>query len=60
MLCKKPYIVPIPGSRKVERMAENAGAAEVALSAAEVKALDKILDTIPMSAVFGGTAVKSR
>ena len=60
MLCKKPYIVPIPGSRKVERMAENAGAAEVALSAAEVEALDKILDTIPMSAVFGGTAVKSR
>ena len=60
MLCKKPYIVPIPGSRKVERMAENAGAAEVALSAVEVKALDKILDTIPMSAVFGGTAVKSR
>ena len=32
MLCKKPYIVPIPGSRKVERMRENAGAAEVILS----------------------------
>ena len=25
MLCKKPYIVPIPGSRKVERMRENSG-----------------------------------
>ena len=60
MLCKKPYIVPIPGSRKVERMRENAGAAEVVLSPAEVAALDKALDTIPMSAVFGGTAVKSR
>lgn len=60
MLCKKPYIVPIPGSRKVERMRENAGAAEVVLSPAEVEALDKALDTIPMSAVFGGTAVKSR
>ena len=60
MLCKKPYIVPIPGSRKVERMRENAGAAEVVLSPAEVEALDKALDTIPVSAVFGGTAVKSR
>lgn len=60
MLCKKPYIVPIPGSRKVERMRENAGAADVALAPAEVEALDKALDTIPMSAVFGGTAIKSR
>ena len=60
MLCKKPYIVPIPGSRKVERMRENAGAAEVILSPEEVAAIDKALDTIPMSAVFGGTAVKSR
>ena len=60
MLCKKPYIVPIPGSRKVERMRENAGAAEVQLSAAEVAQIDHILDTIPMSAVFGGTKVISK
>ena len=60
MLCKKPYIVPIPGSRKVERMRENAGAADVALTPAEVAALDQALDTLPMSAVFGGTAIKSR
>lgn len=60
MLCKKPYIVPIPGSRKVERMRENAGAAEVILSPIEVKALDKILDDIPMSAVFGGTKIISK
>ena len=60
MLCKKPWIVPIPGSRKVERMRENAGAAEVILSPEEVAAIDKALGTIPMSAVFGGTAVKGR
>ena len=60
MLCKKPYIVPIPGSRKAERMRENAGAAEVKLSAAEVARLDHVLDTIPMSAVFGGTKVVSK
>ena len=55
MLCKKPWIVPIPGTRRDERLKENAGAAEVTLSAAEVRALDGILDHIPMSAVFGGT-----
>ena len=27
MISKKPYIVPIPGSRKIERVRENAGAA---------------------------------
>ena len=40
MLCKKPYIVPIPGSRKVDRMRENAGAAEVVLSPEEVETMD--------------------
>lgn len=57
MLCKKPWIVPIPGSRKLERMRENAGAAEIHLNRTEVADLDRILDTIPMSAVFGGSKV---
>ena len=57
---QKPYIVPIPGSRKIERMRENAGAADVNLSAAEVAQLDHILETISMSAVFGGTEVVRR
>jgi aryl-alcohol dehydrogenase-like predicted oxidoreductase len=55
MLCKKPWIVPIPGSRKAERMKENAGAADIKLTAEEVIELDTALDRIPMSAVFGGT-----
>lgn len=55
MLCKKPWIVPIPGTRKEERMAENAGAAGVALTPGEVRALDEALDHMKMSAVFGGT-----
>lgn len=57
MLRKKPYIVPIPGTRRLERMKENAGAAEVQLTAAEVQKLDKTLDAIEMSDVFGGTSV---
>lgn len=58
MLCKKPWIVPIPGTRKEERMRENAGAAEVELSASEVQRLDDALGKMEMSAVFGGTDLK--
>lgn len=57
MLCKKSWIVPIPGTRKLERLKENAGAADVVLMPSEVSALDKILDTIPMSQVFGGSKI---
>lgn len=53
MLCKKPYIVPIPGTRKYSRLAENAGAADIALTSEEVAAIDARLESIPMSAVFG-------
>lgn len=53
MLCKKPWIVPIPGTRRPERMQENAGAAEVRLTPDEVQALDAALDGMEMSAVFG-------
>ena len=60
MLCKKPYIVPIPGTRKLERMKENVGAANILLSADEVQALDNALDNMEMSAVFGGTQVKKQ
>lgn len=60
MLYKKPWIVPIPGTRKPERMRENAGAADVVLSTEEVAVLDEKLNTIPMSAVFGGTRTISR
>lgn len=35
MLCRKPYLVPIPGTRRPERLRENAGAADIALSAGE-------------------------
>ena len=57
MLCKHPWIVPIPGTRKEERMKENAGAADVKLSLREVQALDDALAQMNISAVFGGTPV---
>ena len=55
MLCKKPYIVPIPGTRKAARLQENAGAADIQLSAAEVQAIDTALNGMEMSQVFGGS-----
>ena len=58
MLCKKPWIVPIPGTRKEERMVENAKAAAVKLSSGEVQALDAALKDMKMSPVFGGTDFK--
>lgn len=57
MMCKKPYIVPIPGTRKLERMLENGKASDVILTEEEVRALDKELDSMEMSQVFGGTRI---
>lgn len=59
MLCKKPYIVPIPGTRHLCRLKENIGAADINLSAEEVEAIDRRLDSIPMSEVFGGSKIKT-
>ena len=55
MLCRKPWIVPIPGTRRPERMQENAGAADIALTLDEVAAIDRVLNGMEMSEVFGGT-----
>lgn len=57
MIRKKPYIVPIPGTRNQQRMRENAGAADIILTDRQVQALDTALDTMNISAVFGGTKV---
>lgn len=53
MLCKKPYLIPIPGSRKPERLAEDFGAADVPLSAGDIARIDAALDTMHF-AIFGG------
>lgn len=60
LLHKAPYIVPIPGTTKVQRLAENAAAADVVLTADEMAALTAALETVPMSDVFGGAAYARR
>ena len=57
MLCKKPWIVPIPGTRKWDRMQENMAAADIRLSAEDVKVLDDALERMEMSEVFGGSRI---
>ena len=60
MLAKKPWIVPIPGTRKYSRLLENAQAADVELTEEEVQDLDQMLDTVPVSEVFGGSKISDK
>lgn len=57
LICKKPYIVPIPGTRKLSRLTENLGAADVVLTAQEIAVIDTALDKMEMSDVFGGAKI---
>ena len=40
LLAQKPWIVPIPGTRKLQRLDENLGATEVQLTAEDLRASD--------------------
>ncbi len=46
LLAQKPWIVPIPGTTKQHRLAENAAAADVVLNAGEVKQLTFASDSL--------------
>ena len=46
LLAQKPWIVPIPGSRKLERLEENIGAVNVALAAADLAEIDNAMSQI--------------
>lgn len=58
MINKKPWIVPIPGTRKLDRLKENGAAVDIILSADEVQRIDDALDKMKMSEVFGGSKIK--
>ena len=40
LLAQQPWIVPIPGTRRLERLAENLGAADVELTADDLREID--------------------
>lgn len=56
MLGKYPWIVPIPGTRKADRLQENAAATELDLTRDEIDRLDQALDALPAPMVFGVTS----
>lgn len=49
VLAQKPWIVPIPGTRKLHRLEENLGAANVELSVDELNELETALANIEIS-----------
>jgi aryl-alcohol dehydrogenase-like predicted oxidoreductase len=49
VLAQKPWIVPIPGTRKLDRLEENLGAADIELSPEELNELNDALSKIEIS-----------
>lgn len=49
LLARKPWIVPIPGTRKLEHVEENARAAAVELTGSDLDAIDTAAGTIAVS-----------
>lgn len=46
LLAQKPWIVPIPGSRKLERLDENLGAAKIELTSTDLSEIAKAMSQI--------------
>ncbi|HIX57961.1 MAG TPA: aldo/keto reductase [Candidatus Anaerobiospirillum pullistercoris] len=60
VMAQRPWIVPIPGTRNLQRVRENAQAAEVKLEAEELQSINQQLEHMSMSGVFGGTKITAR
>ncbi len=48
LLAQKPWIVPIPGTTKLERIDENVGAAAIELSPGDIDNIDRAFSEIPV------------
>ena len=53
LLAQKPFIVPIPGTRKLHRLKENMGAAAVELTAADLREIDHEVSKIEIQGARG-------
>ncbi len=49
LLAQKPWIVPIPGTTKIHRLEENAGAADITLSQVELQQINEGLSQIEIA-----------
>ncbi|HWV25563.1 MAG TPA: aldo/keto reductase [Thermomicrobiales bacterium] len=48
LLGQKPWIVPIPGTRRLERLDENIGAADLTLTASDLQEITQAAERIPI------------
>ena len=48
LLAQKPWIVPIPGTRKIERLEENIGAASIELTPSDLREIEDAASKIPV------------
>ena len=48
ILARKPWIVPIPGTTKLERLEENCAAADLRWSPEEIAEIDRLLAAVPV------------
>ena len=48
LLAQKPWIVPIPGTTKLHRLEENIGAADVELTAEDLRNIENAVSAIPV------------
>jgi aryl-alcohol dehydrogenase-like predicted oxidoreductase len=46
VLARKPWIVPIPGTTKLDRLTENLGAAAIALTVADLQEIDRAIGAV--------------
>jgi len=53
MINKKNYIIPIPGSRKIDRLKSNFDAGNIVMKGDEIAKIDDLLNKMKFE-VFGG------
>lgn len=49
MIRKKPWIVPIPGTRSTERMKENLASADITLTSGDIEKIDEVLNKMGLA-----------
>jgi aryl-alcohol dehydrogenase-like predicted oxidoreductase len=60
LLVQKPFIVPIPGGTKVEHLDDNLPAAELALTASDMREIDEAFATIDIKGAPLSEALESQ
>jgi aryl-alcohol dehydrogenase-like predicted oxidoreductase len=60
LLAKEPWIVPIPGTKKLERLEENLGAADLHVGTRDLRAIEEATETIEVQGARYPEALERR